>query len=58
MTPFALARQLAELRHNTRVVMRRYRQIRWTPLAAPTEIVRPEWLRRGSAHDLTGDLGR
>lgn len=51
-TSFAGARQLAELRHNTRLVMRRHRQIRWTPMAEP--VVIPEWRKRSLARDMTG----
>jgi len=50
-----MTRQLAELRHATRIVMARHRVIRWTPLAQPqTPPPVPEWIRRGRlARDTT-----
>jgi len=50
-----MTRQLAELRHATRVLMIRHRVIRWTPLAQPQNlpVVIPEWRRRLTAKDLT-----
>ena len=50
-----MTRQLAELRHATRIVMVRHRVIRWTPLAEPQDPPPvPEWRRRLTAVDRTG----
>ena len=51
-----MTRQLAELRHATRIVMIRHRVIRWTPLAEPQDQPSvPEWMRRGKlGRDETG----
>ena len=50
-----MTRQLAELRHATRIVMARHRVIRWMPLAQPqTPPVVPEWISRLTAVDRTG----
>jgi len=55
MTPFALSRQLAQLRFNTKVFFVRHRVLRWTPPepTKPQAAFVPEWLRRGIAKDLT-----
>ncbi len=48
-------RELAHLRHATRIVMARHRVIRWTPLAQPqTPPPVPLWMQRSLARDFTG----
>jgi len=56
-TTFALSRQLAQLRFNTRVLFVRHRVLRWTPPEPPAQAAFvPEWVRRGAPRDFTGRL--